>query len=105
MGQTARVQGRATSISTAEGRTTVRYRNTDVVTFDAYQIELFTGGWNTVTTRARMNQAANEFKLDYRVWQKDGRLYVGTNKPGPAVEFQRRAIIQRQTGTVESDAE
>ena len=50
-----------TTIRTEAGVTTVRYHSTDVVQFDAGIIHLDTGGWKTVTTKARMNQAAEQF--------------------------------------------
>jgi hypothetical protein len=60
------------------GTTTVRYHNTDVVTFDAETITLRTGGWRTVTTKARMNQTANVYDLGFYVFQKDFEWFVKT---------------------------
>jgi len=76
MGQTQRVQGRATSVFTENGSTYVVYHNTAVVRFNENEIELNTGGWRTVTTKARMNQASNQFDLGYQVYQRDYAWFV-----------------------------
>jgi hypothetical protein len=54
----------------------VAYHNTFVVCASDKTIVLNTGGWFTVTTKTRMNQASNQFGLGYRVFQKDFRWYV-----------------------------
>lgn len=60
-----------------EGQTThIRYHQTDVVSFTDTEIILRTGGWNTVTTKTRMNQAARQFNLGYGVSQQKGQWYV-----------------------------
>ncbi len=76
MAQTQQVRGVATSIRTEYGITYVRYHNTDVVEFSAEYARLKTGGWYTVTTKARMNQASNQFDLGYHVYQQDHAWYV-----------------------------
>ena len=60
-----------TSIRTEEGQTIVRYHNTDVVKFNCCFITLNTGGWDTATTKVRMNQTSNQFNLNYKVVQKN----------------------------------
>jgi len=78
------------------GEIRVTYHSTDVVTVHANgNITLDTGGWRTVTTKTRMNQAANQFGLGYQVYQTGGvwRVMVGDNqgewKSGPAFDEQR----------------
>jgi len=68
----------ATTVITEDGITTVTFHSTPVVTWvrDKDLVILDTGGWKTVTTKARMNQAANEFGLPYHVGQKDGAWFV-----------------------------
>ncbi len=61
-----------TTVKTVNGVTTVTYHATAVVRFDAKTITLDTGGWNTVTTKTRMNQTSNQFDLGFTVYQKDG---------------------------------
>jgi hypothetical protein len=74
MAQQHKVTGVATSIRTDPDGTHVRYHDTDVVSFSYVKslITLRTGGWRTVTTKTRMNQAANQFNLGFQVAQKDG---------------------------------
>lgn len=55
---------------------TVQYHATKVVQFNDEIIKLNHGGYKTATTKTRMNQASNEFRLGYHVFQKDGRWYV-----------------------------
>ena len=66
----------ATSIRHDNGATVVRYHQTDVVTVAGNQITLDSGGWRTVTTKRRMNQAANEFSLPFAVYQRRGEWFV-----------------------------
>ena len=43
---------------------------------NAERIILRTGGWKTVTTKTRMNQAASEFNLGFMVSQEDYAWFV-----------------------------
>lgn len=93
MAQTSTVRGVATSIRTTEdGWTHIRYHNTDVVSFNEHRIILRTGGWKTVTTKLRMNQAARQFKLGYGVSQKNHQWYFakyyGEGNWGPDQAFE-----------------
>lgn len=66
-----------TKVETKDGITTVTYHNTDVVVFDNHgEITLNTGGWNSVTTRKRMNEASEQFNLGFRVVQKNGDWFI-----------------------------
>ena len=62
--------------------TIVTLHNTDIVKFKHHasgflaQILLDTGGWNTVTTRRRMNEVSQAYGLGFRVYQKNHKLYV-----------------------------
>ena len=86
----------STTVSTHEHVTYVRYHSTDVVTFDSTYITLKKGGWETVTTKRRMNQTANQFGLDYQVFAKKGDWFVtmpnGETVPfyGDSLSFSRR---------------
>jgi hypothetical protein len=92
MGQTQRISGRATNVFTDdEGILNVVYHATHVVrSFPSGKIVLDTGGWRTVTTKARMNQAANQFKLGYSVFQKDFDWFVAWK--GKTLSFDERTI-------------
>ena len=59
-----------------EGKTEVVYHQTAVVTFDDETITLNDGGWATMTTKTRMNQASNQFGLGFRVYSKDWQWYA-----------------------------
>lgn len=90
MGQTHTIGKHATKV-TKDGQTsTVRYHYTDVVKvdWDTGIITLNTGGWETSTTKLRMNQASSEWGLGYHVYQHkhdwfvthDGNTYNYTEK-------------------------
>ena len=76
MPQTQTIGKTATSVYTEDGYTTVRYHATEVVQFNSELIVLNSGGWDTATTKNRMNQASHQFGLDYRVFQKDFDWFV-----------------------------
>ncbi len=65
-----------TTVSERDGITAVTFHNTAVVVFDANTITLNSDGWQTVTTKRRMNQVADHFGLQFRVWQKNFVWYV-----------------------------
>lgn len=86
MAQTREVRGVATRVYEAGGMTHVQYHETNVVSFNAQEVVLRTGGWATATTKLRMNQAASQFNLGFRVAQKKGQWFVwfladGTERP------------------------
>lgn len=55
---------------------------------------LNSGGWRTVTTKTRMNQAANQFGLGYGVYQRKGEWFVDT-PDGQTLEFKDGMMIDR----------
>lgn len=85
MPRMSRVSKNNTKVISKNGNTSVILHNTVVVEFDCEFIILRTGGWKTATTKARMNQASNEFGLGYRVDQKDGKWFVSSN--GETIPF------------------
>ena len=99
MAQMYEVGKHATTIATGEdGKTRVTYHSTIVVEFDNEIVTLNTGGWETVTTKTRMNQTSNKFRLGYQVYQKNYQWYIwfpGTDREeipfeGRKVSFQRK---------------
>ena len=66
----------ATTIFTDDNITYVVYHKTAVVKFNDDIITLNSGGWETKTTKDRMNQTAVEHYLPYRVYQKYYEWYV-----------------------------
>lgn len=76
----------------------VTYHDTDVVVWDDERITLRTGGWFTVTTKLRMNQAANQFGLGYQVYQEKGKWYVwfpGENQEEIPFDGRNRVTFER----------
>jgi hypothetical protein len=65
-----------TTVGHSNGRTFVRYHDTDVVQFDSHWITLNHGGWLTPTTKRRMNQTALAYGLGFTVYQKDHEWFV-----------------------------
>ncbi len=65
----------------------VTYHNTDVVTYRPLEqtVTLRSGGWRSKTTKLRMNQASEQWKLGYSVWQKNFKWFVTVN--GETLEF------------------
>jgi hypothetical protein len=82
MGQMSKISSNNTKVITQDdGTVVVRLHRTDVVTlFTDGTVVLNTGGWDTVTTRARMNQAANQLGLHYRVFREKYQLFVRVNR-------------------------
>ena len=66
----------ATTINGRDGKTLITYHSTVIVEFDDKTITLRTGGWDSVTTRRKMNQAANQFGLPFGVHREKGESYV-----------------------------
>lgn len=66
----------ATSIVRDGQDTEIAYQGTKVVIFNDATIALNTGGYFTVTTKRRMNEAAQLFNLGYQVHQVKGDWIV-----------------------------
>ena len=66
----------ATTIFTDDNITYVVYHKTAVVKYTNDKIVLNSGGWETKTTKDRMNQTAEEHMLDYMVYQKNYEWFV-----------------------------
>lgn len=74
-----------TTIREEDGMTVIRYHYTDIVKFDDAIVILNTGGWWSVTTKARMNQVADEFNLAFKVSSGDVLWEVCHNPEGGSV--------------------
>lgn len=74
--------------------TEIYYHSTCIVEFNQDQVTLKSGGWQTVTTKRKMNQASNQFHLGYSVFQKDHVWYV-TLPSGETVDFQDGMTFKR----------
>jgi len=82
-----------TTIKTVNGKTSITYHSTAVVTFDQNSIVLDSDGWFTQTTKNRMNQTSNQFDLGFNVFQKNYAWYVSHN--GGTVEFRNGMRLER----------
>lgn len=58
----------------------VIYCTTKIVEWEYGQIKLDSDGWESVTTKKKMNQASHQFGLKFSVYQRKGRWYVTTPK-------------------------
>lgn len=81
----------ATTVAQAGPLLRVTYHSTAIVTASADLITLRTGGWDSVTTRRKMNQAARQFDLGYGVYRDKGKSFVD----GPG--FTRRPLTDGMT--------
>jgi len=54
----------------------VTYHQTNIVSWKDGKITLNSDGWETVTTKRKMNQASIQFGLGYGVYQKDFEWFV-----------------------------
>lgn len=96
MGQTSRVQGRATTVSrTRTGSMQVIYHSTVVIEWGDKNIILNSGGWKTLTTKTRMNQAMNQYGLGYSVFQKDFEWHVVNQKTGAVIAYEDGMTLPR----------
>jgi hypothetical protein len=109
MTQTTRVSGVATSVFTdTDGALCVKYHHTIVWKLHSDgMIELNTGGWRTVTTKVRMNQAFHQYgprvPVDgesyqiprYGVFQKKGDWYLWDRKSNTNTAFDDETLYVR----------
>jgi len=87
MGQTQRISKNNTTVKRdKDGWTVCTLHSTDVIKVKDGLAVLNSGGWKTVTTKARINQACNEWGLPFGVTQKDFSWTVRMND-GKEVPF------------------
>ena len=84
-----------TSITITNGLGMVVYHDTMIVSWDANEVCLNSGGWESVTTKRKLNQASNQFGLGYSVYQKDYVWYV-VNPQGLTVPFTDGMVLSRK---------
>ena len=79
----------ATTITTApDGTVSVRYHRTDVFSMSPDgTITLRSGGWRTVTTRRRINQAFKFFGVPTVVYQHRFNWYLAPYDQGERIPF------------------
>ena len=64
----------------------VVYHETPIVSWMDGKVTLRSGGWETVTTKRKLNQASHQFGLGYSVYQKSHTWFV-TMPDGDTVLF------------------
>lgn len=64
--------GRNTTVRRDGDAVVIRYHSTDIVTFRPDRVDYNTGGWETVTTKGRMNDLG-----PLHINQEDGTWYAG----------------------------
>jgi|RhiMethySRZTD1v2_1073278.scaffolds.fasta_scaffold13719_10 hypothetical protein len=85
-----------TKIARDADKVSVVYHSTMIVRADAATLVLDAGGWESVTTKRKMNQASHQFGLGYTVHQHRHQWYV-TTKAGE-FRFDGHMVIDRATG-------
>ena len=76
MAQLYQIGTHKTVVFTEGTWTKVVYHSTPVVKFNYGSIILNSGGWDTLTTKTRMNQTSNQFDLGFKVYQKNFDWFV-----------------------------
>ncbi len=67
---------RATTVHRDDKGTHVIYHRTCVASFTSNHITLNDGGWQTYTTKDRLNQISREYGLEYSIYQKNHVWYI-----------------------------
>ena len=75
---------------------TLHKTNVFVIDKKAGTIALSSGGWETVTTKQRINQASEQYHCGFRVYQKNFVWYVSL-KNGDTVPFKDGMKLERFT--------
>ena len=95
MSQTHTIGKVATTVARDDdGVLRVTYHSTPVVTlYPNGKLVLNHGGWTTHTTKTRMNQASNQLRLGFTVWQKGFAWFVDID--GHTIPFESRELLLR----------
>jgi len=81
-----------TTVSTdREGYTVVIYHQTQVVKFNSQEIILDTGGYETLTTKRRMNETSDLLNLRFRVYSHKNVMYASYQ--GKEIPFEGHVLI------------
>ena len=88
-----------TSVINDDNILLVAYHSTIVVkVVNSQYVVLKSGGWLTPTTKRRMNQASNQYRLNFRVFQKGWVWFVQT--PNSTIEYYEGMIIDIINGKI-----
>ena len=100
MASLRKIGSHRTTVTHGDGVVRVTYHQTCVVEVRGGTITLRAGGWRTPTTKTRMNQAANQFDLRFRVVQEKGVWVViisRVDESGPFFYQERRFFVEGMT--------
>ena len=86
-----------TAIYQSDGYTVAQSHDTQIVRFNDDEIILNSGGWQTKTTKSRMNKVSDAFQLGFRVSQRHGEWFVDyfANEIGDTYSFNDGMILER----------
>lgn len=101
--RSGKARGVATKIREKDGKTIVSYHGTDIVEFDDDTITLNTGGYETASTKTKMNQTAGEFDLGYAVYQRNYNWFVDYN--GKTIPFEGEVVTLKRQSLKENNEE
>lgn len=108
MSRTDKLSSYATTIASDGKYMVVTYHRTQIVKWNDSEIVLDFGGYDTVTTRRKMNQAANQFCLGFSVYRDKGETYVESHRY--PVNSRRtyegdKIRLERKTGSLWAEGE
>jgi hypothetical protein len=94
-----KLSSHATTIAADGDAMVVTYHRTQIVRFTEGAITLCMGGYDTVTTRRKMNQAAAQFRLPFSVYRDKGETFMRSTLTGETVPMDTtgRNILPRRT--------
>ncbi len=78
------------------GFTNVIYHQTKIVDFDCNSVRLNSGGHRTTTTKLRMNQISNQYKLGFKVFQKKFRWFI-TFEGITSLFYDNMVLLRKET--------
>lgn len=76
MSKTNTIGKHKTRVYDENGYTHVKYHQTNVVSFNEDEIILRSGGWQTNTTKLRINQTSNQFGLGIGIKQHKWQWFI-----------------------------
>tara|TARA_R110000796_G_C14431114_1_gene421165 strand:- start:266 stop:550 length:285 start_codon:yes stop_codon:yes gene_type:complete len=89
-----RLSNYRTTWTETNGRGSVVYVHTPIVEWNEDTITLKSGGWESVTTKRKMNQSALQFGLGFGVYQRNYAWFVDT-PTGETLNFVDGMELQR----------
>ena len=97
MARNDKVRELKTAIYQSDGYTVAQSHDTQIVRFNDNEIILNSGGWQTKTTKSRMNKVSDAFQLGFRVSQRQGEWFVDyfANEIGDTYSFNDGMILER----------